>query len=169
MLSRQQSEAETENHQHQPEKDEVPQGKELTSSPAKPENILEIEIQDASEEDEDDLVDDEIIEIFVEEATEVLETITEFLPRWIDNEDGEALAEIRRAFHTLKGSGRMVGAADIGEFGWAIENMLNRLVDGTKHTTRSRQQVIQQSIGIIPGIPKNILRHQTTSNALCRR
>jgi chemotaxis protein histidine kinase CheA len=33
---------------------------------------------------------------------------------------------VRRAFHTLKGSGRMVGATDISEFAWAIENLLNK-------------------------------------------
>ena len=38
---------------------------------------------------------------------------------------------MRRAYHTLKGSGRLVGALDLGEFAWAFENMLNRLLDGT--------------------------------------
>ena len=33
---------------------------------------------------------------------------------------------MRRSFHTLKGSGRMVGAQLIGEFAWSIENLLNR-------------------------------------------
>ena len=38
---------------------------------------------------------------------------------------------MRRAFHTLKGSGRMVGATDISEFAWAIENLLNRVIENT--------------------------------------
>jgi len=64
------------------------------------------------------LIDDEIIEIFVEEAEEVLETIAEFTPKWkADRENEEARAEVRRAYHTLKGSGRMVGATTIGELG----------------------------------------------------
>ena len=81
---------------------------------------------------DDEDIDDEIIEIFIEEATEVTETIGEYFPRWAQNfDDKEALTEFRRAFHTLKGSGRMVGANEIGELAWSIENMLNRVIDRT--------------------------------------
>jgi chemosensory pili system protein ChpA (sensor histidine kinase/response regulator) len=80
----------------------------------------------------DDTIDDEIIEIFMEEAEEAYETISGFLPGWINNTaNDEPLKEIRRAYHTLKGSGRLVGAIDLGEFAWAFENMLNRLLDST--------------------------------------
>jgi chemosensory pili system protein ChpA (sensor histidine kinase/response regulator) len=81
---------------------------------------------------DDDDIDEEIIEIFIEEATEVTETIGEYFPRWAGNlEDNYSLTEFRRAFHTLKGSGRMVGANEIGELAWSIENMLNRVIDHT--------------------------------------
>jgi chemosensory pili system protein ChpA (sensor histidine kinase/response regulator) len=81
---------------------------------------------------DDEDIDDEIIEIFIEEATEVTETIGEYFPQWAQNfENKEALTEFRRAFHTLKGSGRMVGANEIGELAWSIENMLNRVIDRT--------------------------------------
>ena len=52
--------------------------------------------------------------------------------RWRVGGEGQekALAEIRRAFHTLKGSGRMVGAGEIGEFAWRFEEMLNHLIEG---------------------------------------
>ena len=69
-----------------------------------------------------ELLDDEILGIFVEEAEEVLETIHEFYPRLRQNhDDREALTEVRRAFHTLKGSGRLVGATSIGELAWSVE------------------------------------------------
>src|SRR5690625_6710994 len=85
-----------------------------------------------SESDDDDDFDEEILEIFVEEAGEVSDAIAEYFPQWAaDFENQEALTEFRRAFHTLKGSGRMVGANDIGELAWSIENMLNRILDGT--------------------------------------
>ena len=80
----------------------------------------------------DDTIDDEIIEIFMEEADEAYELISKLLPLWLDNtSDDSALKEIRRAYHTLKGSGRLVGAAELGEFAWAFENMLNRVIDNT--------------------------------------
>lgn len=80
----------------------------------------------------DETIDDEIIEIFLEEAEEAYEAITELLPTWVANTtNDEPLKEIRRAYHTLKGSGRLVGAIDLGEFAWAFENMLNRVLDNT--------------------------------------
>lgn len=80
----------------------------------------------------DDTIDDEIIEIFMEEAEEAYEAISELLPAWISNTaNDDPLKEIRRAYHTLKGSGRLVGASDLGEFAWAFENMLNRILDNT--------------------------------------
>ncbi|MEM7219997.1 MAG: Hpt domain-containing protein [Pseudomonadota bacterium] len=80
--------------------------------------------------------DDEIIEVFCEEVDEVLETLEAALPNWSANlADADTLGEIRRGFHTLKGSGRMVGAQAIGELGWAVENMLNRVLEGTLSAT----------------------------------
>ncbi|MFO7602185.1 MAG: Hpt domain-containing protein, partial [Gammaproteobacteria bacterium] len=79
-----------------------------------------------------DELDDEIIEIFLEEAEEETANIAESLPRWQANlQDEESLKVMRRSFHTLKGSGRLVGATDVGEFAWAFENMLNRVLDNT--------------------------------------
>ncbi|MFV2089673.1 MAG: Hpt domain-containing protein, partial [Pseudomonadales bacterium] len=55
--------------------------------------------------------DADIVEIFVEEVGEVLESVDEWLPAWREElSHEEALGEIRRGFHTLKGSGRIVGA-----------------------------------------------------------
>jgi chemosensory pili system protein ChpA (sensor histidine kinase/response regulator) len=82
-------------------------------------------------EDDDDLIDEEILEIFTEEAEEVFEEINNHWPAYAaDTSDHEALKETRRAFHTLKGSGRMVKADVISELAWSIENMLNRVVEG---------------------------------------
>ncbi len=77
-------------------------------------------------------IDEEIIEIFIEEVEEVLEEIVESLKSWQnDPDDSEALATLRRNFHTLKGSGRMVGASAIGELGWYFEDMLNQVINGS--------------------------------------
>ena len=74
--------------------------------------------------------DDEIVEIFLEEAEEVLEAIDQNYVSWADTKAiDDSLTEIRRAYHTLKGSGRMAGAEHVGETAWAVENMLNRVID----------------------------------------
>ncbi len=104
------------------------------------------------EDDEDD-IDDEIIEIFVEEAGEVTEAINQHFPRWAQNfSDHEALVEFRRAFHTLKGSGRMVGANDIGELSWSIENMLNRIIDETIAPNNGHIALIERVRHLLPGM-----------------
>jgi chemosensory pili system protein ChpA (sensor histidine kinase/response regulator) len=95
--------------------------------------------------------DAEIVEIFVEEVDEVLETIEEWLPVWsADLEHEDALTEVRRAFHTLKGSGRIVGANIIGEVAWSVENMLNRLIDGTVPANDQFVTVVDEARGLIP-------------------
>ena len=96
-------------------------------------------------------IDEELREVFIEEAGEVLETIAEFLPRWCaDTDDKDALIEVRRAFHTLKGSGRMVRALVIGELGWSIENLLNRVLDRSIQPGAEVQQVIGQVVALMP-------------------
>ncbi len=103
--------------------------------------------------EEDDFVDEEIIEIFIEEGKEVLETINDFFPQWQSNrENAEARTEVRRAFHTLKGSGRMVQAYEIGELAWSVENMLNRVIDGTIMTTDGVFDIVRQVVDVLPGM-----------------
>jgi len=78
---------------------------------------------------EDD-IDEEILEIFIEEADEVVGAIKENLQLWKqDNGNEDALAILRRSYHTIKGSGRLAGAKVVGEFAWAIENLLNRVME----------------------------------------
>ena len=128
--------------------------------------IIEPEVVEVSaqlEDDDDDLIDDEIIEIFLEEAQEVLETIEEFWPVFkADNSDKDALTTTRRAFHTLKGSGRMVGAEDIGETAWAIENMFNRLLDNTINMSDSFVDIVDFVVTQIPQLIGNFEKRQAS-------
>lgn len=77
-------------------------------------------------------IDPDLVEVFLEEAQEQADSIAEQVSLWHGRpEEAEHLTKLRRSFHTLKGSGRTVGARDLGEFAWAFENMLNRVIDGT--------------------------------------
>jgi chemosensory pili system protein ChpA (sensor histidine kinase/response regulator) len=70
--------------------------------------------------------DRELLEVFIEEADEVLESISRQLARLqADPADGSLLTMTRRAFHTLKGSSRMVGLDDFGNLAWAVEQCCN--------------------------------------------
>ncbi len=110
---------------------------------------------EAEPEPEESDIDDEIVEIFVEEAGEVQETLVEFFPKWRANvQDQDSLTTVRRAFHTLKGSGRMVQAVDIGELGWAIENMLNRVLDNTITPEDEHFALIDMVLELLPALVK---------------
>ena len=77
-------------------------------------------------------IDPELLTLYIEEAREEVARIAKLFPAWEQNPlETDALAGVRRAFHTLKGSGRMVGATDIAEFAWAIENLLNKIIENT--------------------------------------
>ncbi|HEU0196034.1 MAG TPA: Hpt domain-containing protein, partial [Nevskiaceae bacterium] len=96
-------------------------------------------------------VDPEILDIFVEEAGEVVSGLKRDLPRLErDLQDKDALTEVRRAFHTLKGSGRMVGASGIGEFAWAIEQLLNRCRDATLAVRTPILDVVREATELVP-------------------
>lgn len=96
-------------------------------------------------------VDPEIVEIFLEESQEELASLREHFPRWKNApENTESLTTVRRSFHTLKGSGRMVGAEMIGEYAWSIENLLNRIIDQTIEVTDETIVLLESSIQVLP-------------------
>lgn len=77
--------------------------------------------------------DAELLEVFLEEAQEVLETLHEHHQICQRNPHSrDALITIRRGFHTLKGSGRMVGLTNLGEVAWAVEKALNKWLQDEK-------------------------------------
>ncbi|MEK7262713.1 MAG: Hpt domain-containing protein, partial [Pseudomonadota bacterium] len=95
--------------------------------------------------------DQEIMPIFVEDARDVLQNVTREFARWrADPDNREALTEMRRGYHTLKGSGRMVGAADIAEHAWAVERILNRLRDGKAKPTEAVFDILQRTQDALP-------------------
>jgi chemosensory pili system protein ChpA (sensor histidine kinase/response regulator) len=83
-------------------------------------------------------VDQELLEIFLEEATEVVGTIRENLDIIrASPHERESLTTIRRGYHTLKGSGRMVGLNDLGEVAWNCEQALNKWLKDEKPASSS--------------------------------
>jgi len=98
-----------------------------------------------------DDADEEILEIFIEEALEELESLNEQVPLWQrDHENQEALSTIRRSFHTLKGSGRLIGAELIGEFSWNFENMLNRVIDKSRPLNQGVFDILNEALAVLP-------------------
>lgn len=92
-------------------------------------------------------VDDELREVFLEETDEVLDVLHRYLP---NSADKTAQSEMRRAFHTLKGSGRMVRALVLAELAWAVENLLNRVLERSVVLGAEVQQVLDEAVALLP-------------------
>ncbi|WP_114701585.1 Hpt domain-containing protein [Psychrobacter proteolyticus] len=97
--------------------------------------------------------DEDVHSIFIEEATEIITDLEDFLPIWQqDSQDLTPLTEVRRGFHTLRGSGRMVGAFSISEIAWSIENLLNRVLDETLPVTDQVVNLVIETTRALPAL-----------------
>ncbi|TAH45377.1 MAG: response regulator [Gammaproteobacteria bacterium] len=96
-------------------------------------------------------IDDEIRDVFIEEVQEEIDNLRTQFPLWRANsQDLELVKPIRRSFHTLKGSGRLVGALALGEFSWKVENMLNRVLDRSIGPSAQAIALVDQAISALP-------------------
>jgi chemosensory pili system protein ChpA (sensor histidine kinase/response regulator) len=106
---------------------------------------------------EPEAVDPQFVELFIEEAKEEIASVQKTFPLWDQNPmDFEPLSSMRRSFHTLKGSGRMVGARTIAEFAWSIENLLNRIIDKTLSRTPGMMALLRNSVAALPQLVEQL-------------
>jgi len=95
--------------------------------------------------------DPDLIRLFIEEAQEEVAKIQKHLPIWdLNPMESDALHIVRRSFHTLKGSGRMVNARHISEFAWSMENLLNRILDGTLQRSPAVLETLRAASNALP-------------------
>ncbi|AWH30170.1 Hpt domain-containing protein [Stenotrophomonas sp. YAU14A_MKIMI4_1] len=114
---------------------------------------------EAGFEDDAENIDQDIREVFLEEFDDELQNLGTLLPPWRMQPDNmDRLRPIRRIFHTLKGSGRLVGARTLGEFAWKIESLLNRVLDGTRPATPAVLAMIDHAHAALPQL-NAALRH----------
>ncbi len=94
-------------------------------------------------------VEPELLEIFLEEANEVLATLAGASESCHGNPDDQApQTVIRRSFHTLKGSGRMVGLNDLGETAWRLEQLMNGWLAEKKPVNGDLLRLIGRAHGV---------------------
>lgn len=107
----------------------------------------------ASRDGSADGIDDELREVFLDEAGELLPEIERHWLRWrADNQQHEALKEMRRALHTLKGSGRMVHAEAVAELAWGAEHLLNRVLEGRSALSPEGVVALQRVFVYLPDL-----------------
>ncbi|TBR10594.1 MAG: response regulator [Rugosibacter sp.] len=116
---------------------------------------------------EADALDAELRNIFTEEARDILVTFSTHLPRLhAVPDDKECLVILRRGFHTLKGSGRMVGLHDLGEAAWSVEQVMNRWLDEARAVTPDLLAMLDRAVtvfqqwvtplGLSAGVPQEV-------------
>jgi chemosensory pili system protein ChpA (sensor histidine kinase/response regulator) len=83
-----------------------------------------------------DIEEDDLRDIFLEEAREVVQNgLAAVASAGGDPGQHWRAHHLRRAFHTLKGSSRMVGLSEFGEAAWAMEQLLNTWLADQKPAT----------------------------------
>jgi chemosensory pili system protein ChpA (sensor histidine kinase/response regulator) len=96
-----------------------------------------------------EIVDAELLSIFLEEAHEVLAEIATQTQRSIEQpHDHETLTIIRRAFHTLKGSGRMVGLIELAEAAWSVEQVMSHWLQLEHDATPALHELFREALTV---------------------
>nr|WP_315479540.1 Hpt domain-containing protein [uncultured Rhodoferax sp.] len=115
----------------------------------------------AADPDADD--DAELRDIFLEEAREVVQNGLAALAAL--RAEPTNLADqttLRRAFHTLKGSSRMVGLNDFGEAAWAFEQLLNTSLAEQRPASEALVSVSEQAMQAFERWVEDIATHANT-------
>jgi chemosensory pili system protein ChpA (sensor histidine kinase/response regulator) len=98
-------------------------------------------------------VDDELREVFVAEARGEIGNLRRGLPHWRSvPADLDRAVPLRRSFHTLKGSSRLVGALAIGDFCAAIERLLLAVVEGSVPPEPAVIDTVARAVATLPAL-----------------
>ncbi len=110
-------------------------------------------------------IDPAMLGIFLEEFDSVFHQLRDRLPVWLENPaDSKAVADLRRGFHTLKGSGRMVGAKEIGDYSWHVEDLLNKLIENRISYSRQLGEMVSLSIFALDDLRARLLGEDSQIN-----
>ena len=106
---------------------------------------------------------DELLDIFLEEAREVVQNGLAAIDALAANPgDTSELTTLRRAFHTLKGSSRMVGLTEFGEAAWSLEQVLNTCLADQKPAGEGLRALASQAMHGFGRWVEDIAAHQDT-------
>ncbi len=86
---------------------------------------------DAPLEDPSVDIDEELVDLFVEEAGKYIRKLEDAVPRFAaELNEEQVILEIRAVFHTMKGSARTIELLEFGEFMYDMEKIFNAVRDG---------------------------------------
>ncbi|MDH5436672.1 MAG: Hpt domain-containing protein, partial [Gammaproteobacteria bacterium] len=115
----------------------------VESSPVVETESVQTEDYVSEDFDEDD---GELLDVFLEEAEEILNACEETLQHWIKSpEDRDVIAEIQRQLHTLKGGARMAQIKPMGDLGHVMESMLIAVSEERVPPSTAMVHLVQQA------------------------
>ena len=107
-------------------------------------------------------IDPELLAVFLEEFDSVCTQLATQLPKWLQDLDNtKTLTEVKRGFHTLKGSGRMIGATEIGDFAWRVEEVLNRVAEGRLAAGETVTTLVRLAATALPELKARLLQQDS--------
>lgn len=100
----------------------------------------------------DKAFDDELLDIYLTEAEELIAQIAQNLQALRVNETAlEPLVEVRRNYHTLKGSGRTVGLVGQAEIAAGVENFLNGVLEKEEYLNEAQVTQLEKITAAFAG------------------
>ncbi|MES2423065.1 MAG: Hpt domain-containing protein [Pseudomonadota bacterium] len=107
--------------------------------------------------------EDDLRGIFLDEAREVVATGRQAIAGLQDQPGNEEhLTTLRRTFHTLKGSSRMVGLGEFGTAAWSVEQVLNTWLADQLAATPALLTLCGQALDAFAGWVEDIAQGKTS-------
>lgn len=98
-------------------------------------------------------VDDDLRSVFIAEVKSEIGNLRRNLMLWKAAPSNLGrLMPLRRSFHTLKGSSRMVGAPTLGDFNARFERLLDRVIDKSLAPDAPVVAVVEQAVAALPDL-----------------
>jgi chemosensory pili system protein ChpA (sensor histidine kinase/response regulator) len=103
---------------------------------------------------------DDVLEFFVPEAEEHLQSVTECLLALEGNPNADDINRLFRSMHTVKGSAAQVGLHRLSAVAHRVEDLIGRLRDGLLQPSAEIVDLLLQSVDVL----KNFLHRQWPSD-----
>lgn len=117
------------------------------SAPVAAPDVASLLLSSSGFEDTLERADPEIAEGFFEEAPAVLIALTDWRATLLDRpQDEEAWEELRRGFHTIKGSGRFVYLTGLTEVAWWMERFVSDEIKARRAYSDRTDAIVQVAI-----------------------
>jgi CheY-like chemotaxis protein len=130
-----------------------------------PSEFIEQLNEAALESEQESEAPDELMEIFLEEADEILEKTQLLLERWITApNDQQLIKEIQRELHTIKGGARMVGITPMGELSHHLEDIFRQIIEKTAQPNTRLQDIVQQSVDELAAMLESVRSGVSVNN-----